>query len=200
MDTQRLMDVEHLILSNQLMTNRQLAEITGYSIHQITRFRRMLGYPSPHRSQRLTERNAKIVRLAIEQQLTISELSTQFGITRQRVSQILHRAGYSLAGRQYQQLGRRRKRDHAAAMLRTGASVEDTMATYGYHDRTHFRKMMKAAGYVIPSLRSASGQHGSPGMYNRGCRCQACRDVWNARARAYQRGWRARRKAQRHAE
>jgi hypothetical protein len=119
-----------------------------------------------------SERAIAMGRLYIEQGMTLQEIGDEYGITRERVRQIIEPFGF-------EPHHGRRKRGEREATLRdvferiySGASsVEDEYRSLGYSSGDGLRNAFYALGL---RLRHPA-EHGTDSMYRRGCKCDECR-------------------------
>lgn len=145
------------------------------------------GYQTPN------ERASTMAHLYMEEGLTMQEIGEQYGISRQRVDQILKRFGLVA------HYGRSKKEKRAQALREAHARViagESTSA-----------QEAEALGLSLKGFRSAvwnlglylrrplePAEHGTYLCYHRGCHCDECRRA----NREYQYAWRQARGVQEH--
>ena len=129
----------------------------------------------------MTKRNQTIIEKYLSGK-TLQEVGDEYGITRERVRQIVHAQSderhYGAHKREARDL---KIRQAFGRVLQGWTSVEDEAELLGILPDT-LRVNFKRRGLKLP--RNSSPTHGTRHRYNQGCRCPECTEV----IREYMRG------------
>jgi hypothetical protein len=134
--------------------------------------------PKPKRGRPpISERNALIVE-RISKGETLAAVGKDYGVTRQRIEQIVKRAGIKVGIRRSPVL------DAMAKEYQAGESLDTIAARHGY-DYADARMALKHRGIVVPPKpqyrKYFSTPHGTYyGYQGYGCRCDLCMDAARA--------------------
>lgn len=121
-----------------------------------------------------TERNQQILDKYMSG-LSLEEVGSEFGITRQRVHQIVApRTSHRHYGTPKRQLYDLKIREAFERVLAKQSTVEDEADALGILPDS-LRVRFRAKGLELP--RHESPLHGTKYRYNRGCRCDECREA-----------------------
>jgi hypothetical protein len=139
------------------------------------------------------ERAREMGRLYAEEGQTYEEIGEIYGVTRQRVAQILSPFGFTA------HYGKRKRTERAQVLREIHARIqagETTLAEQGpllgYADGESLRHAMLAMNLRFP--RPPSPEHGAAWRYNKGCHCPECTEAY----RVYVREKRGKREARTH--
>lgn len=121
------------------------------------------------------ERSVEMARLYVEQGLTLQEIGDRYGITRERVRQLIKPFG--LEGH----YGRRKREERVRMLMEAYARIESGESTsleeakrLGYSSRTTFAGAINGLGLKLRKPIPEE-EHGTSRKYHKGCRCDECR-------------------------
>lgn len=133
----------------------------------------------------LRERRERIVHRVASGE-SITKVAVAEGISRQRVSQIIHERGLHLGVSRETARGRA-VRDSMVLLVRSGHSLEHVAEWFGI-TTTQARNALYRAGIRL-GRRPRTPRHGTATEYKAyGCRCEACRAANAAQVRAWMNG------------
>lgn len=113
---------------------------------------------------------------------SITKVAADLGISRQRVSQIIHAEGLYI-GRPRHTEQQRKALEPLRRMAEEGASIDEIAARSG-RDRDAAYGALNRLGYTFPRPELPHGLS----KYNAGCRCEECRVAHNRHIREWSNG------------
>lgn len=142
--------------------------------------------PSPATERKFAVYEARRIRIleAVTAGSSIMKVAADEGISRQRVSQIIHRHGLRIDRRHYERQAAisRRNRAEVERRFSAGESVTTIAAALGLTPKT-VGVYLRALGH---DRRPAPSAHGTTGRYdNYDCRCEPCRAANKERTKRY---------------
>lgn len=119
-----------------------------------------------------SERQVEMGRLYVEEGLTYREIAERYGISRQRVAQLLEPFGFPRHWGRRRQLERARTLEAVHERVRSGeTSLRDEWEALGYASEDSLRNALLSLGLHF----ERHAPHGVRWRYNRGCRCELCK-------------------------
>lgn len=123
----------------------------------------------------MNDRHKEMARLYVEDGLTYQQIADQYGISRQRVGQVLTPLNLNDGGQ-------RRRMAHAAELRTAHARISAGKSTLaeeaerlGYKSADSLGGVLRKNGLRFQYRRkSRTARHGELLRYNRGCRCKRC--------------------------
>jgi Sigma-70, region 4 len=131
----------------------------------------------------LVSRVEEMQRLRDVDRLTLAEIGERYGISKQRVGQLIGKQGDSVERERLEQFQQQRL-ETIERVVAGEISAAEGAEISGITLRTFLNYSLDTFGI---KLTKESPEHGTPYRYNRGCRCDDCR----AARREYRRQWRA---------
>jgi AraC-like DNA-binding protein len=128
-------------------------------------------------------RAIEIARLYAEEGLTYAQIGERYGISRQRVEQILRPFGIPAHWGKANRTAREQRLREAFDSVREGReTMKEAAERLGYASRDSLWAAMAELGLDVPRRQPAA--HGGARRYQMGCKCDACMEGMRARARA----------------
>lgn len=122
----------------------------------------------------MTDRQQEMARLYSEEHLTYAEIADRFGVTKQRVGQVLGPLSLSKGEAQRRLVMRHQELRDAHARITEGVySASQEAEKLGYGKVEYMKEAMRKLGLKFPP-RPRPAKHGEHLRYKRGCRCAKC--------------------------
>ena len=115
-----------------------------------------------------------MVRLYEEEGLTLSEIGEQYGITRQRVSQLIRESGLSTGEAHHGVTRRERARRAAHERVVAGETTAESEAEIFGISKWALVEYWRDLGLTVENQFTRSPQHGTNYRYRCGCKCDEC--------------------------
>lgn len=132
----------------------------------------------------MSERTQNMARMYVEQGMTYQQIADEFGITRQRVHQLL--APLKLAVHE----GQARKAVRIALLteaygriIARETTLQEEAEHLGYASEETLRTALRKLGMLV-HLPQPEPEHGTLNRYRRGCHCEECREAVAERQRS----------------
>lgn len=122
----------------------------------------------------MTERCARMRRMYYQEGLSMSEIGEHFGVTRQRVHQIIGSAGGEAHYGQAKKDGRVNRLESAYSRILAGNSVREEAEKLGMRTES-LKTALKKHGTPLPA--HVAPEHGTHYRYAHGCRCDECKQA-----------------------
>lgn len=124
------------------------------------------------------ERAIEMARMYAEERLSLREIAEHFGISRQRVHQIIQPFGLE------PHYGRRTQTEREAILVAAHARIQNGELTVseaaeelGYASAASLRSVLRELGLLVPRRRV---EHGTRRRYDEGCHCDLCTEAMRA--------------------
>lgn len=131
----------------------------------------------------MKKRNKNIARLYSDEKLTLEEVGGYYGITRERVRQILVHMGITDRhnGKTLRQAEREKLAIKAYIWRKRNSATNTQTAKHFNINRNYLNYILHEADLTTPII---APEHGSQ-AYNNGCRCDICKTAHNERMKVY---------------